>query len=849
MTKDQPVANRIAVNSAEQDDQIDSVAVFQANRAEVKRRVKLELKQGQNHVDIERLPTCINEDSIRVDGTGNAVIFDVVYHSPYKRTSTSAADDPHQQAVEESRRTLESLRKEREVAQEQSSFLNSYGKTLDSKNINTGDVERFLDMFGPRQVAIAKRIQELDVQIELAEKTYNEAQAKVYADQRGAKRGTKITVTVLAEVDGEAELMLTYIVSNASWTPLYDVRASIAKSPDAKATIALHYRASITQTTGENWPDVALTLSTASPQLGSEVPNLSAWRIGFPAPPPAPAPGMPGAPRAQLATKAARRSVRMLTLALEASEDLEESIMDNAVGAGAPAPRMAARSAKVLDAGVLSATFGIPGRSDIPSDESSHKVVIAVLELDAELEWVCIPREKESVFLRCKVLNASEFTLLPGEASVFMDDNFVSKSRIEHVAPNDSFRTSLGTDSALRVTYPSVRTLNRTINLSNFFASKDSKQSVATHSQRITVRNSRPATVSGLRIFDHVPVSTDAKIKVDVLSPNGLGPVVEENETSDGSKNKDRAWANVKEGVKARWANLDVGGEGTVEWECEMQPNEELELELAWEVSAPAGQKWQTVYVNKLEKHVNYIQKLGEVCRFPSCTPPAEDSIQQNADDFEYRLTLHLRLNAVYWGFTVFSMMGQPTALERDGMVEFVMPCWDEREGAFGTFPGHDVHILPTLSAIQILLMQDALDKLDKYRVTNYILSLQALDGSFAGDRWGEIDTRFTYCATSALSLLGELPKLDVERTLGYIRKCRRFYGAFGASEGAESHATQVFVCLATLAILDRLEEVDQPTLAWWLAERRLPNGGLNGRPEKLEDASYNFDTTKVESN
>lgn len=27
--------------------------------------------------------------------------------------------------------------------------------------------------------------------------------------------------------------------------------------------------------------------------------------------------------------------------------------------------------------------------------------------------------------------------------------------------------------------------------------------------------------------------------------------------------------------------------------------------------------------------------------------------------------------------------------------------------------------------------------------------------------------------------------------------------------------------------------------LGWWLAERQLPNGGLNGRPEKLEDVRY----------
>lgn len=29
--------------------------------------------------------------------------------------------------------------------------------------------------------------------------------------------------------------------------------------------------------------------------------------------------------------------------------------------------------------------------------------------------------------------------------------------------------------------------------------------------------------------------------------------------------------------------------------------------------------------------------------------------------------------------------------------------------------------------------------------------------------------------------------------------------------------------------------------LGWWLSERQLPNGGLNGRPEKLEDVCYSW--------
>jgi hypothetical protein len=86
---------------------------------------------------------------------------------------------------------------------------------------------------------------------------------------------------------------------------------------------------------------------------------------------------------------------------------------------------------------------------------------------------------------------------------------------------------------------------------------------------------------------------------VNVLSPDGLGPLEgvasPGNENPDESKRKDRPWTNVRKGVQARWANLDIGGEGVVEWVCEIQPNEEVQLELSWEVSAPAGQRWETL--------------------------------------------------------------------------------------------------------------------------------------------------------------------------------------------------------------------------------------------------------------
>lgn len=59
------------------------------------------------------------------------------------------------------------------------------------------------------------------------------------------------------------------------------------------------------------------------------------------------------------------------------------------------------------------------------------------------------------------------------------------------------------------------------------------------------------------------------------------------------------------------------------------------------------------------------------------------------------------------------------------------------------------------------------------------------------------------------------------------------------SSVGSLCSSPPVFVCVAALAILERLDLVDADKLAWWLCERQLPNGGLNGRPEKLEDVRW----------
>jgi geranylgeranyl transferase type-2 subunit beta len=141
--------------------------------------------------------------------------------------------------------------------------------------------------------------------------------------------------------------------------------------------------------------------------------------------------------------------------------------------------------------------------------------------------------------------------------------------------------------------------------------------------------------------------------------------------------------------------------------------------------------------------------------------------------DLHHLYSAHIRLNGIYWGCTALALMGALDRLERQKVIDNVMQCYHPDVGGFGGHKDHDPHILFTLSAVQTLILVDALDQLDSDAVMNYIKSLQNHDGSFSGDKWGETDTRFSYCAVSCASLLGRLNELDIQKATSYVVACQ----------------------------------------------------------------------------
>lgn len=85
-----------------------------------------------------------------------------------------------------------------------------------------------------------------------------------------------------------------------------------------------------------------------------------------------------------------------------------------------------------------------------------------------------------------------------------------------------------------------------------------------------------------------------------------------------------------------------------------------------------------------------------------------------------------------------------------------------------------------------------------------YVKSLQLPDGSFMGDKWGEIDIRFSFCAVATLSLLKQMDAVDVHKAVDFVASCKNFDGGFGSRPLSESHAGLIYCSIGFLSVTNR---------------------------------------------
>jgi uncharacterized protein (TIGR02231 family) len=243
-----------------------------------------------------------------------------------------------------------------------------------------------------------------------------------------SRNTSEIVVRVSAEAATNVELEVNYLVANAGWTPVYDLRAKDTKSP-----VQLSYKANVFQNSGEEWRNVKLTLSTANPNLGGLKPELYSWLLNFDYP-----------ISRQLQRRVAGVAVHRGAREEDKAEEVEEILVESA-----PAQSVSDYTTSIQTA--LNAVFKIQLPYTVNSANKPTLVDIKNHELKADYLYSVAPKLDQDAFLLARATGWEEFNLLPGEANIFFEGTFVAKTFIDPNNVNDTLAISLGRDKRVVV--------------------------------------------------------------------------------------------------------------------------------------------------------------------------------------------------------------------------------------------------------------------------------------------------------------------------------------------------------------------------------------------------------------
>ncbi|KZT23516.1 hypothetical protein NEOLEDRAFT_1179970 [Neolentinus lepideus HHB14362 ss-1] len=591
-----------------------------AQKAEVTRTFSVDLQAGQNEVNITGLSSRIDTRSVRVSGLGdNATLFDVMC-TVSEEANIADADISQTVRSLQTKRTL--LEEERSVRDREAELLMLYGRTLQGDHISPAQMTAFLDNFLERgqknleaKSELTERIADVDRQIQ---------EEKKKAPSKVGQANGQVAVVISSEAGGRVDLTLTYIVSHATWEPIYDLFATTDKGAPAPS-VGLHYRARICQSTGEDWADTKLVLSTAtSDSISDGIPSLDTLSIKvvldqYPkvaarqmvqqrAAPPPPPEGLFGqSVRPQQPQVQAFRSIRSTALnqfptnqfqtydhtvprtaTTDPAHEDEDEDEDEAELIDVPEPAPLSEPSTTVSASPFSMLYKVDRSATIPSDGKAHQVLIASLTFDACVSRIAVPRKKPVAYLKCRVKNTSDYRLLPGSVRVFLDEGYVSTTSIADVNAGDSFDCLLGVDTSIHLSY---RRSSSTVKEARNAFSEQFK--ITSYFVETVIRNKHRSQISELIVRDAVPHASsllaglDGKVRIVLREPVALAEAKPGELTNVGDK-----------GLKVRWVSKDHQVEGEYAWECKLDASEEIKLVVKYEVKAPVDIMWQESVVS-----------------------------------------------------------------------------------------------------------------------------------------------------------------------------------------------------------------------------------------------------------
>lgn len=462
---------------------IDAVSVY-PDGATVTRVIEFDIPAGETVLVANDLPADLDAASVRVDMREAAGV-------ALAGTDLAGAllDGPAPDAGAE--RALRDLTDKREE-------LAGMGKALLAKR---GLIERFANgatfnatkegsnvtalrgawnAVGEDMTEVNEALRQNSVKIRDLDEEIARLQSRRDGRPEGRKR-TQLRLSVSAAQAAKGRIAISYLIGNAGWAPLYDARLD-----SDKGALELVRRAKVSQATGEDWSEVALTVSTARATTGAAPPRLASYILNF-------QPNYDVLPAdALVRSRADENEARQAPKAAEAAP-------------AKPGPGREVE-AKLNTAGYQS-VWALPARTSVPSGPGSKTLRLASATLTPEIVARAVPSLQQTAFLEASFSNGDDTPLFPGAVSIYRDGLYAGQTVMPLATRGEPVRLGFGADDRIKV----ERAVTRKVESNTGIARPTTSER---RDYKISLRNGRPTAIK-ISVEEALPVAENKDIKVE----------------------------------------------------------------------------------------------------------------------------------------------------------------------------------------------------------------------------------------------------------------------------------------------------------------------------------------------
>lgn len=583
------IASNIKAKPIENKSTLQQATVF-FEGAELIHKANASLQKGSNEVWISNLSPSIDINSLKIKTTKGVIVASYEYSQDYvNKKQVGSLEKTLKDSITFYKNKINEYAISKQTNNDLLDLLKANKSIGGSQTgLSVSELTKMVEYYKVQSNTLNKEQNELTEKTDEAKKALERLEQQLWQEStKNVKSEGVLKLNLTSPLATNTEFTITYFTANANWVPYYDVNV-----PNMDEKVQIASKAKVAQTTGLDWTNVKLALSTATPSKNKVAPLFNAWFLDFYQAPDysrranknlarqnAYAPSgvmLEESVSNAYAIRGAGSSTKDTTplyiingeaaTAEEVAQLDSDLILSTEVIKDASAQALYGSRAndgviviktKTLDdfvsreEGELNAVFNIDLPYTILGNGKIQNIDLQTTAVAAQFKHYAVPKLDTDVFILAEISDWQKLGLLSGKANITFDGTYVGETLINTASVSSTLTLTLGSDKRVTVKREKLQDYS-----SRKFLGKDTQQDFT---YKITAKNNQNKAIK-LVLKDQYPLTNQKDIQVELL----------------------------KETSPATYTNEEIG---VLNWVLDLEPGASKELKIAYRVKYPKDNK------------------------------------------------------------------------------------------------------------------------------------------------------------------------------------------------------------------------------------------------------------------